>query len=69
VKGIVQAGNTPLVVPLLLSYGGIEEGLRKRLSGLDFKMPAQALLPDFRIAAWVIARVKDGSVRSTARQP
>jgi sirohydrochlorin ferrochelatase len=54
---IQKAGNSPLIVPLLLSYGGIEEGLRKRLSGLDFKMPTQALLPDQRIAAWVITRV------------
>jgi sirohydrochlorin ferrochelatase len=69
VKGIIQAGNTPLVVPLLLSYGGIEEGLRKRLSGLDFKMPAQALLPDPRIAAWVIARANDSSVQPAETRP
>jgi len=58
---IQKAGNVPLIVPLLLSYGGIEEGLRKRLSGMDFKMPTQALLPDQRIAAWVITRVSGGS--------
>ncbi len=68
VKSIVQAGNTPLIVPLLLSYGGIEEGLRKRLSGLDFKMPLQALLPDPRIAAWVAAHAKDSAVQTAAKQ-
>lgn len=47
-------GKTPLVVPLLLSYGGIEDGIRKRLTGLDYRMPAQGLLPDERIAHWVL---------------
>ena len=65
---IHKAGNTPLVVPLLLSYGGIEEGLRKRLSGMDFKMPSQALLPDPRIAAWVTARATNSSTDSVARK-
>ncbi len=61
VENIHKAGNTPLIVPLLLSYGGIEAGLRKRLDGLDFKMPSQALLPDSRIVAWVIARFAYGA--------
>jgi sirohydrochlorin cobaltochelatase len=59
VTRIQQAGNTVVVVPLLLSYGGIEEGLRKRLAGLDFRMPTQALLPDQRIVTWVTARAKE----------
>jgi hypothetical protein len=64
VKSIRQAGDTPLVVPLLLSYGGIETGLRKRLAGLDFKMPTEALLPDARIATWVLAQVKASHTNS-----
>lgn len=67
VDRIQKAGNTPLIVPLLLSYGGIEDGLRKRLSGLDFRMPAQALLPDQRISAWVIARTKENTGRPGER--
>jgi hypothetical protein len=59
VSRIHEAGNTPLIVPLLLSYGGIEEGLRKRLSGMDFRMPTQALLPDQRIATWVITHARN----------
>jgi sirohydrochlorin ferrochelatase len=43
-----------LVVPVLLSYGGIEEGLRKRLTGLEYTMAIQALAPDARLAAWVL---------------
>jgi sirohydrochlorin ferrochelatase len=55
VEEIIKDGNAALVVPLLLSYGGIEGGLRKRLDGLDYRMPSQALLPDKRIVNWVIA--------------
>ncbi len=54
VEQISKGGNTALIVPLLLSYGGIEDGLRKRLEGLNYRMPSQALLPDKRIVDWVI---------------
>ncbi len=54
VEQIAKSGNTPLIVPLLLSYGGIEDGLRQRLEGLNYRMPTQALLPDQRIVDWVI---------------
>jgi outer membrane receptor for ferrienterochelin and colicins len=47
-------GHRALVVPLLLSFGGIENGIRKRLDGLDYAMSDQALLPDPRIARWII---------------
>jgi len=55
VTGVRDAGLEPLIVPLLLSYGGIEEGIRERLEGLDYRMADQALLPDERIAQWVLA--------------
>ena len=54
VEEIVASGKTALVVPLLLSYGGIENGLRERLKEIDYKMPNQGLLPDPRIANWVV---------------
>jgi len=54
VEHITKDGNTVLMVPLLLSYGGIEDGLRKRLDGLPYRMPSQALLPDKRTVDWVI---------------
>jgi hypothetical protein len=47
-------GRRVLIVPLLLSYGGIETGIRTRLDGLDYVMSAQALLPDPRIARWIL---------------
>jgi hypothetical protein len=56
-RGLVQRataeGKQALIVPLLLSYGGIEAGLKRRLEGLEFTMASQALLPDARIVEWV----------------
>ncbi len=50
-----SAGNTRvLIVPLLLSYGGIEAGIKDRLEGLDYVMAPQGLMPDDRIAQWVL---------------
>ena len=54
VEQISKEGNTALIVPLLLSYGGIESGLRERLNGLHYKMASQGLLPDKRIVDWVL---------------
>jgi hypothetical protein len=60
-RGLVErnraAGRRVLIVPHLLSYGGIETGLRKRLEGLEYRTVAQGLLPDPRIAQWVLAQV------------
>lgn len=50
-------GRRVLVVPLLLAYGGIEAGIRTRLEGLEFTMSPQALLPDARVARWIVDRV------------
>ena len=35
--------------PHLLSFGGIEQGIRKRLEGLAYTMAPKALIPDSRI--------------------
>lgn len=51
------AGRRVLIVPHLLSFGGIEKGLVKRLEGLEYSITAQALMPDERIAQWVLASV------------
>ncbi len=51
-----QEGKSVLIVPLLLSYGGIEKGIRERIEGLDYRMASQGLLPDDRLAAWVLAQ-------------
>ena len=54
VEGAVQEGRSVLIVPLLLSYGGIETGIRRRLEGLPYRMADQALLPDERLSEWVL---------------
>jgi sirohydrochlorin ferrochelatase len=51
----VQEGRRVLIVPLLVSFGGIERGLRQRLEGLSYALPDAALMPDARLAAWVLA--------------
>lgn len=51
------AGRAVLVVPHLMSFGGIEQGIRTRLEGLEYTMSPQALLPDPRVADWVRAVV------------
>ena len=58
-RGIVQrelsAGRRVLVVPLLISFGGIERGLRERLNGLAYSLADAALMPDERLATWVLS--------------
>jgi sirohydrochlorin ferrochelatase len=50
----IGEGNRVLVVPQLLSFGGIEQGIRKRLEGLDYVMAEQGLVPDDRLVGWVL---------------
>ena len=47
-----------LIVPLLLSYGGIEKGIRQRLEGLPYVMAERALMPDARLADWVARAIQ-----------
>jgi|SRR5688572_3935562 len=58
-RGIVSRrigeGRRVLIVPLLVSFGGIERGLRERLDTLPYTMPAQALVPDDRLVTWVLS--------------
>ena len=57
VERVSGEGKNALIVPLLLSYGGIEKGIRKRLEGLPYRMSSQALLPDNRLDQWVMSVV------------
>lgn len=54
VERAIGEGRKVLIVPLLLSYGGIETGVKKRLEGLSYTICRQALLPDDRLARWVL---------------
>jgi sirohydrochlorin ferrochelatase len=54
-----QQGHRVLVVPLLIAYGGIEDGIRKRLEGLPYEMSSQGLLPDHRLVRWVLLAAQE----------
>lgn len=58
VKRAADEKHNVLIVPLLLSYGGIEEGIKKRLEGLQYSLSRQALLPDKLLADWVLLSAK-----------
>jgi hypothetical protein len=53
------AGRRVLIVPLLISFGGIERGLRERLDGLTYTIPTAALMPDDRLVTWVLAKADE----------
>jgi sirohydrochlorin ferrochelatase len=50
-----REGRRVLIVPLLISFGGIDKGLRERLEGLPYAIPDTALMPDDRLVSWVLA--------------
>lgn len=52
------AGRRVLIVPHLMSFGGIEKGLLKRLEGLDYTMTTQGLMPDDRVVDWVLQSLR-----------
>lgn len=59
-RGIVrQAGKLGdvIVVPLLLSKGGIEQGIVKRLEGLTYKWSGRTLLPDPKFEQFITSSV------------
>lgn len=58
VERAAQRGDRVLVVPLLISYGGIEADIQKRLEGLTYVMSSQGLLPDERLERWVMLGVQ-----------
>jgi sirohydrochlorin ferrochelatase len=49
-----------LLVPVLMSYGGIEKGIKKRLEGLDYTLPDHGLMPDDRLVTWVLEMASTG---------
>lgn len=49
----------PIVVPVILSAGGIEEGIFQRLEGLDYQITKQYLMPHKKIVDWIEYRSKE----------
>jgi sirohydrochlorin ferrochelatase len=50
-----RRGLTPIVLPVLLSRGGIEDGLIERLSGLRYKIQDRFLMPHQKMVDWIVA--------------
>lgn len=50
-------GRIALVVPLLISSGGIEAGVVKRLKDLDYFWTGEALLPDSKLADVILRKL------------
>jgi sirohydrochlorin ferrochelatase len=59
IEGIKAEKRRAIVVPLLLSYGGIEGVIKKRLEGLEYTIANQALLPDDRLIEWVLTATRE----------
>lgn len=61
-----RAGRV-VVVPLLLSPGQVADEIPATLAGLDFAWEGRTLLPDDRIAQWILARARSAE-RQTGPQ-
>lgn len=63
----ISAGRRVLIVPLLVSFGGIERGLRQRLEGLTYTMAGAGLVPDDRLVTWVLSMAGKRQVSAQSR--
>ncbi|MBI3403581.1 MAG: TonB-dependent receptor [Acidobacteria bacterium] len=63
-----QAGRV-VVVPLLLSRGSVADEIPAALRGLDFAWDGRTLLPDDRIAQWILARAGQAAASSASLRP
>ena len=50
---------TPIIIPVLLSSGGIESGILDRLQGLNYKIQVKFLMPDQNMIDWITYRAKN----------
>jgi sirohydrochlorin cobaltochelatase len=61
-RGLVRQASKQgdvIVVPLLLSKGGVEKGIVKRLEGLNYKWTGKTLLPDPKITQFIEVSVNE----------
>jgi len=54
VKKSIEEKRRPLILPVLLAPGGIEEGLKERLLGLDYTISPKMLAPDPHLIEWIV---------------
>ena len=62
-----NAEGTAIVIPLLLSQGGVEEKYLTRLEGLNFKWSGETLLPHLNISRFIQQSVENALI--TASKP
>jgi sirohydrochlorin ferrochelatase len=68
VSGRHAEGRRVLIVPQLMSFGGIEQGIRKRLEGLEYTMSSEGLMPDDRLADWILEMARSAPEGSSVRR-
>lgn len=51
-------GLKPIILPVLLAPGGIEQGLIKRLEGLEYHYSNHMLAPDDLLINWIVEQAK-----------
>lgn len=54
IKKTIAENRTALIVPVLLAPGGIEDGLKERLQGLNYTLSPKMLAPDTHIIEWIV---------------
>jgi hypothetical protein len=59
VQNLNQQNITPIIIPVLLSSGGIEKGIFERLNGLEYKIQNKFLMPHQRIVDWISFSAKN----------
>jgi hypothetical protein len=59
--------STVIIVPLLLSKGGIEKGIVKRLEGLDYKWTGETLLPNPLISEFLERSAEEGLLKMNSK--
>lgn len=63
------AARRVVVVPLLLSPGPVADEIPNTLAGLNFAWDGRTLLPDDRIADWIVSRVRAAQTTSAQAGP
>lgn len=56
VQGALSQGKTPLLLPVLIAPGGIEDGIKERLQSLQYRFSNHMIAPDPLLIEWLIER-------------
>lgn len=59
VSNATSNGKVTLILPLLLSSGGIDQGITQRLEGLTYVWRNEMLLPDLKLEDYIVGRINN----------